>query len=115
MTRGIHGRINHLYRCREDLIGIDLRCQCQFHSFFQFREVCLRDGYQCFQLVNLREHKYRLTAVELTVLVCLGGYNAVERSLDIRVRLQKIQLLFCRVVLRLNLVVLLLRSRTGLE
>ena len=115
MTRSINRRINDLHRSGEDLIRIDLGGQRQFHALFEFREITLGDSYECFELVDLRQYHDRLTAVQLTVLIVLGTDHARERSLVVRVDLEEVQLLLGRVILRLDLVVLLLRSRTRLE
>ena len=112
---GVNGRINDFHRSREHLIRINLRCQRQLHAGLEEREIGLRDSDQCFQFVNLSQHQNRLTAVELPVLVVLGGDDACKRSLDIGVSLQELQLLLGGVILGRDLVILLLGSRTGLE
>ena len=115
VTRRIDGRVHDLHGSREDLIGIDFRSEGQFHPLFEFREVVLRNSNQRFETIKLSEHQDRLTSVELAVLVVLSRNNAAERSLVIRVCLNKLQLLFRGVVLRSELIQLLLGSRTGLE
>ena len=115
MTRCINSRINHLYGSWENLIRIDLRSKRQLHSLFESREIRFGDGYKRFEFIDLREHKNRLTAIQFTILVILGGDNTGKRSFVIRINLKKLQLLFGGIILRQNLVILLLSSRTRLE
>ena len=115
MAGGIYRRIDYFHRCREYLIRIDLGGKCQFHACLEEREIGLRNSYKRFEFVDLGEYQDRLTAVQLTVFIRLGRDDSAERRFDIGIRIEEIQLLFRRVILRRDLVILLLGRRTGLE
>ena len=89
MGRRIDSRIHDLHGSRESLIGVDIRREGQFHTGFEEREIGLRDSYKRFELIDLGEDEYRLTAVELAILVVFRRDDAGERGFDVGVGLKE--------------------------